>query len=106
MNSVQCMTADEIPAHVPAELIRSYLFALGNLTAVNPYDRMVHDVHRNYPPIFWVRDLYPGGSPAWVVRRFADLRAIYSDGEHFSVKGFCAIFHVDWRELGPCARLR
>ena|SRR5579859_3609759 len=49
---------------------------------------MVADVHRSSPPIFFVADGYPGGTPAWVVRRAADLRRIYSNTEHFSVKGF------------------
>lgn len=81
-------TMQPVPDHVPAELVRSYPFVLGNITSGNPYDRMVHDVHRFAPPVFYAMDAYPGGTPAWVVRRFADLRAIYADDVHFSVKGF------------------
>lgn len=77
-----------IPSHVPPDLVRNFPLVLGNLTSVNPYHRMVHDIHRVNPPVFYVPDVYPGGTPAWVVRRFADLRRIYADAEHFSVKGF------------------
>lgn len=77
-----------VPDHVPPELIRSIPLRLGMLTSENPFRRMVHDIHRYQPPVFWVPDVYPGGTPAWVVRRIGDLKAIYADGEHFSVKGF------------------
>jgi cytochrome P450 len=77
-----------IPSHVPRELVRTFPFVLGNLTTENPFRRMVHDIHRIDPPVFYVPNVYPGGGPGWVVRRFADLRDIYSDAEHFSVKGF------------------
>ena len=81
-------TMQPVPDHVPAELVRNYPFTLGSITTSNPYDRMVHDVHRFSPPVFMAMDAYPGGTPAWVVRRFADLRAIYADDTHFSAKGF------------------
>src|SRR5208282_2025146 len=77
-----------IPPHVPRDLVRTFPLVLGNLTSANPFHRMVHDIHRTNPPVFYVPDVYPGGSPAWVVRRFGDLRSIYADAEHFSVKGF------------------
>ena len=88
MNALGHAPVNLLPDHVPADLVRPYTFVLGNLTSANPYDRMVHDIHQHYPPIFWVKDVYPGGAPAWVVRRFADMRAIYADDEHFTVKGF------------------
>ena len=88
MNDLSHAPVNLLPDHVPAELVRPFIFVLGNLTGANPYDRMVHDIHKHYPPIFWVKDVYPGGSPAWVVRRFADLRTIYSDDQNFTVKGF------------------
>jgi cytochrome P450 len=80
--------AATIPAHVPRELVRTFPFTLGQLTSENPFRRMVHDVHRVDPPVFYVPNVYPGGGPGWVVRRYADLRNIYSDAEHYSVKGF------------------
>lgn len=93
----------QIPSHVPPDLVRTFPLTLGSLTSSDPYKRMIHDIHRCYPPVFWVPDVYPGGTPAWVVRRFSDLRAIYADDVHFSVKGFApfAMFIGDSWDLVP-----
>ncbi len=78
----------EAPAHVPADLVRDYPIKMGGLIEENPFDRIIPDIHRTMPPIFYALDAYPGGTPAWIVRRVKDLQAIYYDTESFSNKDF------------------
>jgi cytochrome P450 len=47
----------------------------------------VPEVHEG-PEIFYAPHAYPGGTPAWVVRRTEDLRKIYFDTAHFSSQNF------------------
>lgn len=78
----------EAPPHVPADLVRDYPIKMGGLVEENPFDRMIPEIHRTMPPIFYALDAYPGGTPAWIVRRVKDLQAIYYDTESFSNKDF------------------
>lgn len=78
----------EAPAHVPKELVFDYPIKMGGLIEENPFDRMIPEIHRTRPPIFYSLDAYPGGTPAWIVRRTEDLQRIYSDTENFSSKDF------------------
>jgi cytochrome P450 len=78
----------ERPSHVPESLVRDYPIKMGTTTKENPFDRMIPAIHRDLPPIFYAMDAYPGGSPAWIVRRAADLQAIYSDTTNYSNKDF------------------
>src|SRR3546814_8850750 len=78
----------ERPAHVPEELVRDYPIRMGTITPENPFDRMIPEIHAEMPAIFYSMDAYPGGSPAWIVRKAADLQAIYSDTVNFSNKDF------------------
>jgi cytochrome P450 len=78
----------EAPGHVPAELVRDYPIKMGGLTDENPFDRIIPNLHRTMPPIFYALDAYPGGTPAWIVRRVADLQTIYFDTDSFSNKDF------------------
>src|SRR3546814_15615281 len=73
----------ERPAHVPGELVRDYPIRMGTITPENPFDRMIPEIHAEMPAIFYSMDAYPGGSPAWIVRKAADLQAIYSDTVNF-----------------------
>lgn len=75
------------PAHVPEHLVRPFPFIYGTTTDKDPFGELAAEVHRG-PEIFWAEHAYPGGTPAWVVRRTEDLRAIYFDTEHFSNKGY------------------
>lgn len=72
-----------IPAHVPADLIRPFPYFVGAKTSENPYS-FIAAVHGE-PPIFWAETTSIGS--AWVPRRMEDLRAIYLDTDNFSVAG-------------------
>jgi cytochrome P450 len=80
--------SSERPAHVPDHLVLDYPIKMGSITSENPFDRMIPDIHRDMPPIFFAMDAYPGGTPAWIVRKAADLQAIYADTTNFSNKDF------------------
>lgn len=75
------------PPHVPEDLVRPFPFIFGMATEQNPFTELADSVHRG-PAIFYTPHAYPGGTPAWIVRRAEDLRAIYFDTEHFSSKDF------------------
>lgn len=75
------------PAHVPEELVRPFPFIFGMMTDQHPFTDLADSVHQQ-PPVFYTPHAYPGGTPAWIVRRAADLRTIYFDTEHFSNKDF------------------
>lgn len=76
-----------IPAHVPKSLVRSFPFMFGTVTEADPYNEWVPEIHAG-PEIFYALHAYPGGTPAWIVRRTEDLRTIYFDTETFSSKDF------------------
>jgi cytochrome P450 len=78
----------EAPPHVPRELVCDYPIKMGGLTDENPFDELIPNIHRTMPPIFYALDAYPGGTPAWIVRRVADLQTIYFDTDSFSNKDF------------------
>jgi cytochrome P450 len=77
-----------IPAHVPDELIHDWPFQFGTTHTGNPYIDLVDPIHAGYPDVFFTRDAYPGAQPAWVVRRFEDVSAIYKDNVNFINRGF------------------
>tara|TARA_R110000824_G_scaffold13280_5_gene57885 strand:- start:22748 stop:23881 length:1134 start_codon:yes stop_codon:yes gene_type:complete len=56
-------------------------------TSEDPFGDWAVAVHEG-PDIFYAPHAYPGGSPAWVVRRAEDLRKIYLDTDTFSSKDF------------------
>ena len=76
-----------IPAHVPEALVRSFPFVFGTMTEADPFNDWAPEIHKG-PEIFYAPHAYPGGTPAWIVRRTADLREIYFDTETFSSKDF------------------
>ena len=76
-----------IPDHVPENLIRPFPFVFGTITEADPFNEWVPEVHKG-PDIFWTPHAYPGGTPAWIVRRTQDLRDLYFDTENFSSKDF------------------
>lgn len=78
-----------IPAHVPEHLIRDWPFQFGTTHKGNPYADLVDPVHAGgHPDVFFTRDAYPGAQPAWIVRRFEDVSAIYKDNVNFLNMGF------------------
>jgi cytochrome P450 len=76
-----------LPAHVPETLVRPFPFIFGMTTARDPFNELAPEVHQQ-PAVFYALHAYPGGTPAWVVRRAQDMRQIYLDTEHFSNKDF------------------
>ena len=76
-----------IPDHVPPSLVRPFPYVFGMTTHEDPFAAWAPAIHEG-PGIFYAPHAYPGGSPAWIVRRVEDLRKIYFDTETFSSKDF------------------
>lgn len=76
-----------IPDHVPANMVQPFPYVFGMTTQDDPFDDWATSVHEG-PDIFYSPHAYPGGSPAWIVRKMEDLRKIYFDTETFSSKDF------------------
>jgi cytochrome P450 len=76
-----------IPDHVPASLVRPFPYVFGTTTREDPFADWAPAVHEG-PPIFYAPHAYPGGTPAWIVRRVEDLRKVYFDTDTFSSKDF------------------
>lgn len=76
-----------IPAHVPAELVETFPLVMGAYSDENPWDAMVPRACEG-PAVAYATNIYPGGGPAWIMRRNEDLRAVFTDHEHFSSKGY------------------
>jgi cytochrome P450 len=76
-----------LPAHVSEDLVRPFPFIFGMTTDRDPFGEFTAQVHEG-PEVFYARHAYPGGTPAWIIRRTEDLRQVYFDTEHFSNKDF------------------
>jgi cytochrome P450 len=76
-----------IPDHVPSSLVRPFPYVFGMTTRDDPFADWATAVHAG-PDIFYAPHAYPGGTPAWIVRRVEDLRKIYFDTDTFSSKDF------------------
>jgi cytochrome P450 len=76
-----------IPGHVDPALVRAFPYVFGMTTRDDPFANWATAVHEG-PGIFYAPHAYPGGTPAWIVRRVEDLRKIYFDTETFSSKDF------------------
>jgi cytochrome P450 len=79
-------TIQSIPAPVPPELVRPFPYLLGATTTEDPFS-FVAEIHRG-PEIFWAERVVKGTDGAWVPRLEEDVRAVFSDNEHFTVRGF------------------
>jgi len=76
-------------------------FAYGRTTLVNPWNSIVPR-YCDGPDILFADGVLHAGTPAWVPRRLADLRAIYSDTNHFSnadMAPFAPLVGEHWRVL-------
>lgn len=80
-------TAQPRPDHVPEALVKPFPFIFGTTTHRDPFNELVPDIHQG-PEVFYAEHAYPGGTPAWIVRRAEDLRDLYFDTEHFTSNGF------------------
>lgn len=76
-----------IPDHVPADMVRQFPYVFGMTTTADPFEDWAAKVHEG-PEIFYAPHAYPGGSPAWIVRKMEYLREVYLDTETFSSKDF------------------
>ncbi|MFA7555717.1 MAG: cytochrome P450 [Spongiibacteraceae bacterium] len=76
-----------IPDHVPAELVEVFPLVMGAYSDSNPWEEMVPAACEG-PAVAYATNIYPGGGPAWIMRRNEDLRALFMDTEHFSSKGY------------------
>jgi cytochrome P450 len=89
-----------LPAHVPPNLVRPYPFLMGSTTTAHPHD-LVAEIH-NWPRVFYAMEALPGREPGWVLSRAEDLRQVYQDNEHFSVKGiwpFAQVCGETWESI-------
>src|SRR3546814_16632371 len=73
-------SAVEIPPHVPAEFVREYPIVQGRYVDEDPYKTIIPAIHQ-WPPVFYATNAYPGSTPAWVLRRAADVREAYKRSE-------------------------
>jgi cytochrome P450 len=90
-----------IPDHVPAELVLPFPFIFGVTTEQDPFNELTAAIHQG-PEIFYAEHAYPGGTPAWIVRRTEDMRHLYFDTEHFSSKDyspFAKLIGESWSTL-------
>jgi cytochrome P450 len=78
----------EAPAHVPPDLIRDFPLVLGKSTQEDPFKRIIPDIHRNCPEVFFSLDGYMGSAPAWILRRAEDVRKVYNDTTNFTSQHF------------------
>lgn len=74
------------PDHVPPELVRPFPYVLGATTFADPFS-YISEI-RSYPPIFWADNVVMGVRGAWVPRRAKDIRSVFADSEHFTMKDF------------------
>lgn len=100
-------TAQAIPAHIPSERVRECRLFDREITYDNPYDAVIPQIHAG-PDIFYARNVLQGPVPGWVIRRAADIRAIYNDTENFYKQGntqLASLIGEDWdiipTELDP-----
>lgn len=96
-----------IPAHVPHDLVRPYAMSQRQTIYENPYETIIPALHEG-PAVFMAPDAYLGVSPAWVLRRVKDIKAVFTDNESFIKKGntaFARLIGEDWdvipTELDP-----
>jgi cytochrome P450 len=103
----QTVSMVNIPGHVPAEAVRDCRLFDRKTVYENPYETIIPAIHDG-PSVFYTHQPFPGPVPGWVVRRNADLRAIYNDTENFYKQGntrFAEMIGESWdaipTELDP-----
>ena len=98
MEAAMNLQAMQRPDHVPEALVRDYPFKLrGATTPVLPRS-LIPQIHE-YPPIFWAEGVHPMLPGAWVPRTYKELRQIYQDTDHFTVRGtsqFAQMIGEEW----------
>jgi cytochrome P450 len=79
----RCAGPDQVPSHVPKDLIRSTGLTTGPEFLANPHDFMAR-MHQDYPPIFY--DVSPFGN-AWQLIKHEDALFALRHPEYFSNEG-------------------
>jgi len=88
------------PPHVDPARVRHCVLFDRITVHENPYETIIPEIHRG--PAAFYADNIMFQQPGWVVRRAADLKRIYADAEHFSVRagsGFAQLLGEDWDVL-------
>lgn len=81
--------------------IPDWPFAYGATTTANMWETILPEYCEG-PDILYADRVLHAGTPAWIPRRMADLRAIYADSDHFSSAGmapFAPLVGGDWNVL-------
>ena len=99
--------APPIPKHVSPEAVRDYPLANREIIYENPYESIIPKMHEG-PAVFMAPNGYLSYAPGWIVTRFADIKSVFDDNDHFMKKGnsgFAALIGEDWdaipTELDP-----
>jgi cytochrome P450 len=90
------ISSEEIPAHVPPELVRDWEFRTAPGAEENPFVAL--QALRDGPEIFWSPHVQHG-VPGWVVTRHALIFEIAQDTETFVTRGqsgFSQLMGEDW----------
>jgi cytochrome P450 len=94
------MAQTALPQHIdPARVKHCELFDR-KIVYENPYETIIPRIHHG-PAVFFADNIM-FQQPGWVVRRHADLRAIYADTEHFSTGGnsfFAQLLGEEWLSI-------
>jgi cytochrome P450 len=102
------VTFDNVPAHVPPELVRDLDWAAGHCPVdfAEPYKETERLLAPEVPRVLWTPDAVAGkpGVGAWVVTRYEDIAKVYQDAELFSTEGVAA-FQWMIGETWPCIPL-
>lgn len=77
----------DIPDHIPAALVGTFSLKMGEYTEENPWERIIPE-ECNGLDISYATDGYPAGGPSWILRRAADVKAVYQNADCFSSKEF------------------
>jgi len=86
MNGRIASAAPLRPPHVSSEQVRPFPYVLGAKTTADPFS-FIEEIHRG-PALFWADRVINANEGAWVPRRDADIRTVWSDTEHFTSRGF------------------
>ena len=84
MTDTHSPAPDEIPSHVPEDLVRPIGLASGPEFLADPYGFMA-SLHDTHPPVFYSPNPYGGGS--WVIPKYEDCFHILRDPQTFSNRG-------------------
>lgn len=93
---------NEVPAHVPPELVRPIDMPFGPQFLADPYGFMA-GLHRTHPPLFYNPAFLPGLSNSWIAAKYEDCFHVLRHPELFTNKGSTPFPRDpdDWFDLIP-----